>query len=353
VPFAILAVVELLRLGLGPGYGLLPLLAIGPAFAAVVGGPAYTLSVGGTALGGEALLTYMHEPTLSAREFITLFLAIAGVTAGGALASRLRLRRERELAGVRAVADATQQVLLRPVPGQVGPVRLATRYLSASTWARVGGDLYAVVPTAQGVRLIVGDAEGKGLSAVQEAAVAMGAFRASAHLEGTLGEVVARVEATLDRELGDEQFITAVVAEVSPDGSKMEIINCGHPQPLQLSSRGPQLLGPADGSPPLGLGLPGLAERIPFTIPLRAGEPVLLYTDGLSEARNRAGEFFPLTQCASLQAPAAPRVVLERLIAEVSRYVTQQHDDMAMLLVEPAAETATAAHSEGLEPPTF
>lgn len=353
MPFAILAVVGLLRLSLGPGYGLLPLLAIGPAAAAVVGSPAYTLSVGGAALASEVLLTYEQEPTVSVKEFVTLFLAIVGVTAGGALASRLRRRREQELAGVRAVADATQQVLLRPVPGHVGPVRLATRYLSASTWARVGGDLYAVVPTVQGVRLIVGDAEGKGLSAIQEAAMAMGAFRASAYLEGTLGEVVARVEATLDRELGDEQFITAVVAEVSPDGSKMEIINCGHPQPLQLSSRGPQLLGPADGSPPLGLGLPGLAERIPFTIPLRAGEPVLLYTDGLSEARNRAGEFFPLTQCASLQAPAAPRVVLERLIAEVSRYATQQHDDMAMLLVEPAGETAAVAHSEGLEPPTF
>jgi serine phosphatase RsbU (regulator of sigma subunit) len=337
VPLVILAVVALLRLRLGPGYELLPLLAIGPAFAAVVGGPAYTLSVGAAAVGGEALLTYVLEPTVSVREFVTLFLATVGITAGGALASQLRRRREQELAGIRAVADATQQVLLRPVPGQVGPVRLATRYLSASTWARVGGDLYAVVPTAQGVRLIVGDAEGKGLAAVQEAAVAMGAFRASAHLEGTLGEVVARVEATLDRELSEEQFITAVVAEVSPDGSKMEIINCGHPQPLQLSPRGPQFLGPEDGSPPLGLGLPGCTERMPFTIGLRAGEPVLLYTDGLSEARNRAGEFFPLIECASLQAPAAPRLVLERLSAEVSRYVTQQGDDMALLLVERAA----------------
>jgi serine phosphatase RsbU (regulator of sigma subunit) len=188
------------------------------------------------------------------------------------------------------------------------------------------------------VRLIVGDAEGKGLSAVQEAATAMGAFRAAADQAGTLGEVAAHIEAALDRELGDEQFITAVLAEISPDGSKMEMINCGHPQPLQLSPRGPQLLGHADGSPPLGLGLPEVTDRTPYTVPLRPGEPVLLYTDGLSEARNRTGEFFPLTGCSSLQTPADPSVLLDRLSAEVTGYVHHQpDDDMALLLVERTA----------------
>jgi serine phosphatase RsbU (regulator of sigma subunit) len=185
------------------------------------------------------------------------------------------------------------------------------------------------------VRLIIGDAEGKGLSAVQEAAVAMAAFREAARQEGSLGAVAARIEAALDSELTDEQFITALLAEVSPDGSKMEIINCGHPQPLQLGLRGPQLLGPADGCLPLGLGLAGAATRIPFTIPLNIGEPVLFYTDGLSEARNKAGQFFPLTQCTSVQAPADPETLLGQLTAEVSRYAGHHpHDDMALLLVE-------------------
>ena len=338
VPFVLLVIVGLLRLMLGRGYGLYPLLAIGPAFAAAVGGPVYTLCVGGVALGAEALLSYALGPTMLVKDHAVLFLAIIGVSMCGALASYLRRRRERELAEIRAVADVTQRVLLRPVPDRVGPVRLAARYLSASTWARVGGDLYAAVTTAHGVRLIVGDAEGKGLSAVREAATAMGAFRAAADQASTLGEVADLIEATLDRELGDEQFITAVLAEIKPDGSNMEMINCGHPHPLQLGPRGPYLLEPTDCSPPLGLGLPRLTERIPYTVPLRPGEPVLLYTDGLSEARNRAGEFFPLTDCTSLQTPTDPSVLLNRLTAEVASYVHHQpDDDMALLLIERTA----------------
>src|SRR5262252_5699312 len=145
---------------------------------------------------------------------------------------------------------------------------MAGRYLSASSRARVGGDLYAAVPTDSGVRLIVGDAEGKGLSAVQQAATAMGAFRDAAHEERTLGAIAARIEATLDRELSEEQFITAILAEVNQDGSKIDMINCGHPQPLHIGPKGPRLLGPADGTLPLGFGALAAAERIPFTITL-------------------------------------------------------------------------------------
>jgi serine phosphatase RsbU (regulator of sigma subunit) len=81
------------------------------------------------------------------------------------------------------VADTAQQVLLRPVPRQLGSVRLAVNYLSASSQARVGGDLYDVVHAGGGVRLVVGDAEGKGLPAVQSAAALLGAFRDAAHEE--------------------------------------------------------------------------------------------------------------------------------------------------------------------------
>jgi serine phosphatase RsbU (regulator of sigma subunit) len=338
LPVILLLLVALLRLVLGPGYGLLPLLAIGPAAATAVGGGHYTLAVGGAATGEEALIAFDMNPHTPARAVMVAFLAIAGVSIGGAVASHIRRRRERELSEVRAVADVTQRVLLRPVPDRAGPLRLAARYLSASTRARIGGDLYAAVPTAQGMRLIVGDAEGKGLPAVQEAATAMGAFRVAARQERTLAAVTARVEAALDWELGDEQFVTAVLAEVSPDGAAMEMINCGHPPPLRLGPRGVRLLGPADGSPPLGLGLPGATERIPFTVSLRPGEQVLFYTDGLSEARNAAGQFFPLTQSASLQVPADPPALLDQLSAELYRYVGHKpHDDVALLLVERTA----------------
>jgi serine phosphatase RsbU (regulator of sigma subunit) len=185
------------------------------------------------------------------------------------------------------------------------------------------------------MRLIIGDAEGKGLSSLREAATAMGVFREAAYEESTLSAIAARIEHRLDRDLGDEQFITAVLAEVTRDGSKIDVINCGHPRPLQLGPRGPRLLGPADGSLPLGMNLPEATPRVPFTITLEAGDSILFYTDGLSEARDKAGAFFPLTQWASGQAPADPRTLLQRLSAEVSRYRGRQpHDDIALLLIE-------------------
>lgn len=333
LPFILLFIVGLVRLINGPGFGLLPLLAVGPASAAAVGGRLFTLSVGATAAVENGLIAF--EADTPAKPVVISFGAIAGVTVFAVLASHIRLRRERELAEVRAVADVAQRVVMRPLPDRVGPLRLAARYLSASAEARVGGDLYALVPTAQGVRLIIGDAEGKGLVAVQEAATVMATFRAAAYHEYTLAAIADCIDLTLERELGDEQFITAILAEVSPDGTKMQVINCGHPQPLQLGPRGPHFLGPADGNPPLGVGLPGVCERYSFTVPLRPGEPVLFYTDGLSEARNRAGEFFPLTEAASVQVPADPSTLLGSLSAEVSHYVGHRpHDDMALLLVE-------------------
>lgn len=76
------------------------------------------------------------------------FLAAAGVTTADALANGARGRRDRELAQVRRVAEAAQQVLLRPVPRQAGPVRLAAVYLSASPGARVGRKLLDIRPAA-------------------------------------------------------------------------------------------------------------------------------------------------------------------------------------------------------------
>ncbi len=334
VPFGILFLVGIVRLVMGSGHGLSPLLAVGPAAAAALGGVLYTASVGAVALGEEALLAAGGQSAASVQQVRIALLAIVGVTMGGALASYARRRRERELVEVRAIADVTQRVLLCPVPDRVGPVRLSARYLSASAQARVGGDLYAVVPMAGGVRLIVGDAEGKGLAAVQQAAAAMGAFRVAAYEETALSAVAARVEAALQRELGDEQFITAVLADVSKDGSEIEMLNCGHPQPLRLGPGGPDLLGPADGGLPLGLGPLTAAPRVPFTVAWEASEPVLFYTDGLTEARDRAGKFFPLTRCASIQARPDPGTLVGRLSAEVSQYVgNQPHDDMALLLV--------------------
>src|SRR5215467_8858391 len=178
LPLLIVLGVGVARALAGPGHGLLPLLAVAPAVAAALCGPLYTIAVAAASLGTEALLTDGYQSEHPSRDLIRVSLiAIVGVSVGGVVASYLRRRRERELTEVREVADIKGHALLRPIPAQVGPVRLSAQYTSASSQAHVGGDLYAAVNTAGGLRLIIGDAEGKGLPAVHMAATAMYAFR--------------------------------------------------------------------------------------------------------------------------------------------------------------------------------
>jgi serine phosphatase RsbU (regulator of sigma subunit) len=331
LPFAIMAGAGAARLFIGPGWGLLPLLVVGPAVAAAIGGVYYTIAAGGVAVAECALFAVDMYPDLRVVE--GAFVAAVGVTAAGVLACLARARRDRELAQVRMVAEAAQQVLLRPVPAQVGPVKLAVRYLSASTGARVGGDLYDVVATPGRVRLILGDVEGKGLPAIQSAAAVIGVFREAAHHDVDLAEIVARIEASLARELGDEQFVTAVLADVATDGTKMDLLSCGHPAPLLIGERQPRFVGPDEGGLPLGLGELTGAPRVPVTIPFGPGDQILFYTDGASEARNKAGEFFSLTECDAIHGPHDPDTLVDQLSDEVVRYVGHAPDDDVALLL--------------------
>jgi serine phosphatase RsbU (regulator of sigma subunit) len=332
LPFAIIAAIGVVRMLIGPGWGLLPLLAVGPAVAAAVGGLLYTLATGAMALAAGLLFAAAMPPGASHRMAEVAFLAVAGVTAAGALASRARGRRDRELARVRLIAETAQNVLLRPVPRQAGPVKLAVRYRSASSGASVGGDLYEVVTTPECVRLVVGDAEGKGLPAVRSAAAVLGAFREAAHEENSLAAIVSRIETSLARQLSDEQFVTAILAEVGAGGTKIELLSCGHPAPLFLGTGPPRFTGPEGGLP---LGLSHLADvpRVPVTIPFAPGDALLFYTDGVSEARNKAGVFFALADCAAMRAPRDPATLADRVGDELIRYVGHEPDDDVALLV--------------------
>jgi serine phosphatase RsbU (regulator of sigma subunit) len=334
VPFVITAGALIAGLLVGSGWGLLPLLVVGPAIAASLGGARYTVAVGAAAVVAGMLfdIDTMHEH-INHRAVVVAVVATAGITVVGMLAAARRERRTQELAQLRLVADVAQQVVLRPVPPRVGAVRLAVRYLSASSQARVGGDLYEVAVTPAGVRLIVGDAEGKGLPAVQSAALVTGVFREAAHEECDLAAIVARIEASLARELGDEQFVTAVLAEISPDQSKMQLITCGHPAPLLLGSGTPRYAGSAEGSLPLGLSHLAGPGRISVTVPFEAGEQVLFYTDGASEARDKAGRFFPLAGCSAISGPPDPATLVDRLSQEVVSYVGHAPDDDIALLL--------------------
>jgi hypothetical protein len=166
--------------------------------------------------------------------------------------------------------------------------------MSAASGARIGGDLYEVVTTRTGLRLIIGDVQGKGLPAVQTAATVLGAFREAAYDAPSLAVITDRIEASLARQGDREQFVTAILAQLSDDGSAIELLNCGHPAPLLVGSDGARFIEPAEPGLPLGLAELAVPDRQAATIEFGAGEAILLYTDGISEARDKHGDFFPL-----------------------------------------------------------
>jgi serine phosphatase RsbU (regulator of sigma subunit) len=333
MPFLIMGAVTVAVIVLGNGNGVLPLLSLGPAFAALTGGFRHTLIIAAVAVALCAALS-VYEDLIASREDILAFATVVGVTVAAVIASAVRQRQEHELADVTAIAEVTQRVLLRPVPVRAGPLRLAVRYVSAASRAQIGGDLYEVAATGECLRLIIGDVQGKGLPSVQTAATVLGAFREAAYDTATLPAIADRIETSLARQESAEQFVTACLAEISPGGHRLTLLNCGHPPPLMMSGDSARLLDVAEPGLPLGLSTLATGPRVPAAAKLEPGDCLLFYTDGLSEARDRAGAFFPLEEWRGMEQCHDVEQMLDRLCDDVVRHVGHNlEDDAAMLLL--------------------
>ncbi|MEU2434330.1 PP2C family protein-serine/threonine phosphatase [Streptomyces sp. NPDC007861] len=328
-----MAIVAVVDVTAGPSVGFLPLVALGPAFAGLMGGWRRTALVGALALV-LCLGLGLYDGLFAGRRGFTALASVAGVTAAGLVAAVMRQRREAELASVRSIAEVAQRVLLRPVPRSAGHLRVAVSYTSAMAEARIGGDLYEVVASPGGVRVIVGDVQGKGLEAVETAALVLGAFREAAHDEPDLSSVGARLERATDRELQGEKFVTAVLAEVRDDQC-VTLLNYGHPAPVILRRDGTvHFAEPRRYALPLGLGIHGTGGPEPYRAEFTPGDQLLLYTDGVTEARDHADCFYPLGERAVLLKDPDPEAALQALRGDLVRHVEGPlHDDAAMLLL--------------------
>ena len=227
-----------------------------------------------------------------------------GIGALAVVLAHVRILREQDLQQMTTIAEVAQRAVLRVIPTSVGTLRLATRYVSATKAALVGGDLYEVVQTPDGVRVIVGDVRGKGLAAVQMAATVLAAFRRAAVMEVSLTAITADLDNVVTAVAGDEDFVTAVLAEFHDDHS-VTLVNCGHHPPLLLTTTLTcgRLMDTGEPQPPLGLG----PNPAPVTSHLPEGSRMLFYTDGLIEARNGDGAFFPLAERATHPGHRNPR----------------------------------------------
>jgi serine phosphatase RsbU (regulator of sigma subunit) len=308
-------------------------------------GPRPTALVG--ALSVLALIAAGAERnTLTTESVLVELASLAALCALLVVFTHLRDRRGRELLRARTVSDTAQRVVMRPLPTHTGPLSLAGEYHSAEADTYIGGDLYAAARTPSSTRLIIGDVRGKGLASISDTAIVLGAFRAAAHRRVPLPELVAYVEDAVRWGLtefseadpdAEERFVTAVVLDIPDDRPVVHVISCGHPPPLLLS-RATGTATPlhvAEPAPPLGL---GAMSDIPYTVatfPFHDGDRILLYTDGVTETRDRDGTFYPLAERLAKWSDHAARPLLEEIVADLRAYAGGLlHDDMAMMVVQ-------------------
>ncbi|WP_406367260.1 PP2C family protein-serine/threonine phosphatase [Streptomyces sp. NBC_01546] len=261
---------------------------------------AFAYGPGGTAIFAAIVLVLLGAPSLGighARGTDLATVAVIGLLS--VVIAWVRRRRDAQLVSVRTVAEAAQLAVLPPLAERVGPVRCSGLYRAAQRGTLVGGDLYDVRAGPYGVRALVGDVQGHGLAAVGTVAALLGAFREAVLDDAELAAVAARLNRRLASDAAaapdghPELFATALLLEFPPGLDLVRIVSCGHPPALRL--RGPVVDEVAvDPGPPLGLGLAGPAPPTVAELTVRAGDRFLLHTDGVTEARDAAGHFYPL-----------------------------------------------------------
>jgi serine phosphatase RsbU (regulator of sigma subunit) len=189
--------------------------------------------------------------------------------------------------------------------------------------------------------VLIGDVRGKGLNAIAEASVVLGAFREGARRH-PLPALTAALQDSVDRDLEGvadtehdlgEHFITALVLDIGDDRAEVEMISCGHPPPLLVRDRQVTTLQPDAPAPPLGVPnpVPLTVDRFAFT----PGDMLVLYTDGVIEARSPAGDFYPLAERVATFPAADPDSLLRHIHRDLAAH-TNDHlaDDAALLILE-------------------
>ena len=254
---------------------------------------------------------------------------LGGLTLVAVLVARLFAR---QLALVRALdeAEAVREALRPAVVASRPALELAAHYLPAQQG--VGGDFFL---TAEGPRdstvLLVGDVVGKGVDAARRAVFVRTSLVAFAPFEDDPARLLRLANAALiDRAGTSVDYVTAVCVVLRPADQTLTWAIAGHPAPLRLGDGCP--LDSVGAAQPLGLETE--LEVASASAPLAAGDGVLLYTDGILDARNGASQRFGEERLRSLVASygrESAASVVEHLRATLAEYAPVAGDDVCLL----------------------
>ena len=187
------------------------------------------------------------------------------------------------------IAETLQEALLR-MPASIRGLEFSHLYRSATTTTRVGGDFFDVFELTEGrVGVLMGDVSGKGLEAAVLTSIIKDTVKAYAHDTRSPAVAVKNANAALADAAGSPTFASLIYAVVDGARGLLTFCNAGHPPPVVLAADVSLRL--LEGTSPVIGAFPGsaFAQR---TVRLASDETVLLYTDGVTEARDPAGTFF-------------------------------------------------------------
>jgi serine phosphatase RsbU (regulator of sigma subunit) len=229
------------------------------------------------------------------------------------------------------LAHRVQRGLLPPAPPVLPGYHFFDFYESAN---QVGGDYYDYVQFPDGrVAVVLGDVSGKGVSAALVMAKLSGEVRFDLVSAPNAGVALNRINASFCRSGWEDRFVTFVVAIVDPVKNELTIANAGHMAPILRTSGGKIVpLGEDDAGLPLGVSAD--FEYSHTTHPLELGDTITLYTDGISEAMNEAGDLYTIERLT--QQIISPTNGLnglgKQILADVKRFVgsRSQSDDMCL-----------------------
>jgi hypothetical protein len=232
----------------------------------------------------------------------------------------IRIARERSMAAAELEAARTVQQVLIPddIPAIPGFV-LHSTYKPAG---QVGGDFFQFLPVkGGGVLVVIGDVSGKGMPAAMTVSLLVGTVRTLAHYTQSPGQILAAMnQRMLARSSGG--FTTCLVLRADPDGT-LTIANAGHIAPYLA---GKEL--PVENNLPLGLAADSVYIESSFQ--LAEGQQLTLLTDGVVEARDKAGKLFGFDRAAAISSQSADQ------IAKAAELFGQDDDITALTLARTA-----------------
>ncbi|MFC9123389.1 PP2C family protein-serine/threonine phosphatase [Streptomyces sp. NPDC057067] len=341
------AVVVVLDALTGNDLPVIPLLVVLPALASVFCTVRQT-----TAVAAWVTLVVVGSRIASTGAFWDVVFLIgfsALASALGVVACAARIRHATEMARLRSAAVALQRQILRPLPVTTQEVCAHGIYEPIEEDRFVGGDIYEVVQSPHGTRVIIGDVQSKGLPAIGAGFAALGAFREAAVREPELTAVADAVEDAVVRhnafsaENGEaERFVTALLLGFD-GGDRVRAVNCGHLPPRLLYDGAASAVALHRTSVPLGMADLGGEARAAEWIDFPPGAALMVYTDGVTEARDAAGAFYPFDERLRGWAGRDPDQVLEALQADLADFSGGvRRDDVAVLVLSrpPAGEKA-------------